>query len=129
MIATASHALVMVVDDDEDIRNTMQLVLESFGYRVVTAADGAEALRKLAAAETLPAVILLDLWMPVLNGEQFRAAQMNDPHLAAVPVVAMSGDTSVAAKARALHLLEALKKPIELDALLAVVARYCRRAA
>src|SRR3954470_12387725 len=90
---------VLVVDDDPDIRESVRLVLEDEGYEVEEAADGAAALALLRAATTRPDVILLDLMMPVMNGWQFRAAQLADDDLADIPVIVLSADSNLSEKA------------------------------
>lgn len=117
--------LVMVVDDDPDIRTMMELVLEGSGYAVTSAADGAEALHKLVQGAGLPCVILLDLRMPGMDGQQFREAQLSDPRLSHVPVTVVSGDGDIAARATALGTDHYLMKPVALEALLEEVGRYC----
>lgn len=114
---------VMIVDDDLDIGITMQLALETHGYHVVVAHDGAEALQELGASE-LPCLILLDLMMPGMNGQQFRTAQLRDPALAAIPVVVLSGDYKIDERAAELG-VEGLSKPIQLLELLAKVEQFC----
>jgi CheY-like chemotaxis protein len=116
---------VMVVDDDPDICMTMQIALESFGYCVITASDGAEALRKLETVEA-PCLILLDLMMPGMNGQQFREAQLRNAALAEIPVVVLSGDYKVNERAAEMG-VEGLGKPIELPLLLAKVEQFCGR--
>ncbi len=112
-----------MVDDDEDLRMTVTMVLTEEGYRVVEAANGVEALARLRDGP-LPDVILLDLMMPVMNGEQFLQVQRADPSIADVPVVVMT-----AAGARAVELLPGLAparvllKPVALEALLEAVDR------
>lgn len=113
----------MIVDDDPDICMSVQIVLEAFGYRVTTASDGAEALRKLASDEA-PCLILLDLMMPGMNGQEFREAQLRDPALAQIPVVVLSGDYKVDERAAKMG-VEGLGKPIELPLLLAKVEQFC----
>lgn len=114
---------VMIVDDDPDICMTMQIALEAYGYRVTTASDGAEALHKLETGED-PCLILLDLMMPGMNGQQFREAQLRNPVLAEVPVVILSGDYKVDERAAEMG-VEWLGKPIELPHLLAKVKQFC----
>lgn len=114
---------VLVVDDDPDVCETLQTVLEVSGYRVAAAANGLEALKTLRSG-LRPCLVLLDLMMPVMNGLEFRAEQRSDPAIAAVPVVVVSGDHHVAEKATEMG-LEGLAKPIDIDDLLQLVARFC----
>jgi CheY-like chemotaxis protein len=114
---------VMIVDDDTDICATVQIVLEVYGYRVITASDGAEALHKLETEEA-PCLIILDLMMPGMNGQQFREAQLQNPALADIPVVVLSGDYKVNERAAAMG-VEGLGKPIEVSQLLAKVEQFC----
>jgi len=113
----------MVVEDDFDIRDTLAQILEAEGYSVSGAANGAEALEVLEKGAT-PALILLDLMMPVMNGWQFRAEQLKRPELADIPVVVISADAGVGKKAEAIGAADSLKKPVPLETLLDVVSRY-----
>jgi CheY-like chemotaxis protein len=114
---------VMVVDDDDDIRETISGLLAQRGFQVTTAADGNDALQQLRSGD-LPGLILLDLMMPSMSGEEFRAWQMNDPRLAAVPVVVLSGAGMVDEVGKKMK-VEAISKPIELTILVDTVKRYC----
>jgi signal transduction histidine kinase len=87
---------ILVVDDDEDIRQTLATLLEAEGYDVNLAVDGADALRALADAP-LPDVILLDLAMPRVDGREFRLRQRNDPRLAGIPVIVISAERGMTA--------------------------------
>jgi CheY-like chemotaxis protein len=118
---------VLVIDDDRDIRDTIQELLEGEGYSVATAENGAAALQKLRHVR--PQLILLDLMMPVMDGASFREAQMNDESLAAIPTVVMSARNDPGKEAGPLLVRACLSKPIELDDLLALVAHYCRGSA
>ena len=91
---------VLVVDDERDVQALVRLVLERQGYDVDAASDGREALAKIEARR--PDLVLLDLMMPVMNGWQFRAKQLQDPALAEIPVIVMSAsdDEDVPAVAR-----------------------------
>lgn len=115
---------VVVVDDDFDIRAMLTVVLEMEGYQVVAASNGREALHRMRNGQPV-ALVLLDLMMPVMNGWQFRAAQIADPSIAAVPVVVLSGAGNVPRETAAIDVAGYLRKPIDLDALLATVKRYC----
>jgi CheY-like chemotaxis protein len=116
---------VLVVEDDADLRGALAAVLEVEGYVVVEAAHGAQALEQLRAAASTFCMILLDLFMPTMNGWAFRAEQMKDPDLAAIPVVVVSADATAATKARALGVVDYMTKPIDFDRLLSVVERHC----
>lgn len=114
--------LVMVVDDDEDVREVTQLVFEAAGYRVRTASDGLSAWRELCRGEK-PRRILLDLMMPQMDGEQFLR-NLRSSSMANIPVVIMSGHGSAQEKARELQADGCLTKPFDLDQLLATVRRF-----
>jgi DNA-binding response OmpR family regulator len=117
---TAAAPYVLVVDDDLDIREAVETVLAMHSVTVRTAGDGADALRILRAEPALPCLILLDLMMPGMNGFEFRAEQLRDPTLRAIPTVILSGGGDLEQKAAALD-LPAYKKPIELGILLDLV--------
>lgn len=116
---------VLVVDDDEDIRDSIQSLLELRGYTVGTAADGASALARMRSGPP-PALVLLDFMMPGMNGEDFRAAQLRDPALATVPVVLLTGAGERAGAARVN--VERMAKPIDLQLLFDTVQRFCKPA-
>lgn len=120
VVAGDLRGYVLIVDDDDDIRETLEVILASRGYRCRAASDGAEALA-LMRANQLPDVVLLDMMMPGMNGAQFRAQQLEDPRLASVPLVVMSGDTKADEKAAALGAVRCLKKPIDIADLIAAV--------
>jgi CheY-like chemotaxis protein len=115
---------ILVVDDDAAIREALTAVLEDEGYAVRTAANGRDALQLLRAGGPRPALILLDLTMPVMSGGEFREEQRRDPALAQIPVVVLSADRSVQAKAAAVQAQGYLAKPVEIDVLLETVSRY-----
>ena len=119
--AGTTVVVAMVVDDDRDIRETVAEVLEDEGYTVVTAENGADALALLERVR--PQVILLDLSMPVMSGEQFRQRQLADPALAAIPTVVMSATDRIHEKTRALQLHGTIPKPVDLEVLVSTVAR------
>lgn len=115
-------ANILVVEDNDDVREMMAVTLELEGHEVSTAVNGRDALNKLRAGER-PCVILLDLMMPVMNGWEFRRAIERDPILKSVPVVIVS-----AATAELLHNADAaayLAKPLDMEQLLHVVGGFC----
>src|SRR6266404_1979707 len=89
MPRSVPHCPVLIVEDDEDLREMMaqQLTLEGFHAAAVT--NGREALQYLHEAAR-PDVILLDLMMPVMDGWEFRRQQQADPEIAPVPVIVLS---------------------------------------
>jgi CheY-like chemotaxis protein len=118
------RARVAVVEDDGDIRDLVVQLLVDLGFESVGYPDGRAALAALRGAPQLPSVILLDLEMPVMDGWQFRAAQLADPALARIPVVITSGSNTSGIEADAV-----LPKPYETSKLCEVVARLSLRAA
>ena len=121
-MTAAERGPIMVVDDDEDVREIVRMLFEADGYRVLTAADGLEAWRAISLGER-PAVILLDLMMPHMDGEQFLH-KLRTSTLGSVPVVIMSGHTSARERARQLRAADCLTKPFDLDELLRTVDRF-----
>lgn len=88
---------VLIVDDDDELRDTLAEALSVEGYDVTVASNGREALDRLATNlkdNQLPSVVLLDLLMPVMNGWEFCAAVKGDPATAQIPIVGMSGAVS-----------------------------------
>lgn len=110
---------VLVVDDDEDIRDLLSLILCLEGYEVQGAVDGVDALESLRSSR--PSVILLDMMMPRLDGEGFLKAMRNNPQTADIPVVITSGHQAARQKAAELGVAGCLVKPIELTDLLRVL--------
>lgn len=122
--ATQATCTVLVIDDDRDIRETLQEILETEGYEVKTARNGADGLAR--ARELRPALILLDLFMPVMDGAEFRQQQLKDAELAHIPVVIVSAAAGLEERIAALGVAAHLEKPLDLDHLFEIVGRYCR---
>jgi CheY-like chemotaxis protein len=118
-------ALVLVVEDDQDIRESIAETLEEEGFSVVTAAHGGIAMENLRRAARRPSLILLDLMMPVMNGWEFCAELRKDGANSEIPIVVLSGDARVSDHASSLGAIDVLAKPITLAQLLDVVKRYC----
>jgi CheY-like chemotaxis protein len=116
---------ILLVEDDVDIRLDLADILRAEGYDVNTAANGQEALEFLGQNSGQVGLILLDLMMPVMNGWDFRARQLEEPTLTAIPVVLLSGAGDVARHALALKTAGYLIKPLRLDSLLGIVSRLC----
>jgi CheY-like chemotaxis protein len=115
----SSHT-VLLVEDEEELRETMREALELHGYSVVAASDGQAALEELERIEHI-CMVLLDLLMPRMNGWDFLAEMRTRPALAAVPVIIHSSAASQAPQGAT----RVLRKPLELERLLSVVREYC----
>jgi CheY-like chemotaxis protein len=116
-------AIVLLVEDNDDVREMMALALQlGGGHTVWTAANGEQALELLKSGSR-PNLILADLMMPVMNGWEFRDALMKDPDLSTIPVVVISAVTGELAH---LGSTEYLSKPVDIDRLLDLVGEHCR---
>ena len=115
---------ILIVDDDAATRAAVALLLRLTGYETAEAADGQEALSYLRA-NPAPALILLDLMMPVMDGWQFLAERHSEPALTAIPVVIFTAAGGLESPAlRALGAEDILHKPADPDELLAAVRHY-----
>lgn len=116
--------VVLVVEDDLDIRETVIDALLDEGYTAIGAVDGVDALQQLRAMQDLPELILLDLMMPRMNGMEFCAEKNADPRWSAIPIVILSADAQAAQRAQACGAADCLRKPVKLDMLYATVSRF-----
>lgn len=115
---------VLVVEDDEDVSDAIAGALEDAGYVVSVAENGAVALEHLRAQAALPSLVLLDLMMPVMDGEELLHHLKEEPSLAEIPVVVLTADASVAGAAERLGARAGVRKPISLSELLSVVSAH-----
>jgi CheY-like chemotaxis protein len=111
--------VILVVDDELDIRELIAEALVLDGYRVRTAPNGKIAVRR--ARLNRPDLIVLDLMMPVMSGWEFMEAQQEDRGLASIPVIVVSAALDAQAESAAMF----LRKPFDIDTLLSTVARLC----
>ena len=116
----ARERLVLVVDDDPDILQTLALCLSTEGYGVAMAANGQEALDVLRREK--PAVILLDLMMPVMDGWQF-ITEIDQRGWRKSPILILSADRAVQGHANRLRADAFLAKPFDLEELLGKVSQ------
>jgi len=115
---------VLVVEDDTDIRETVAELLVEEGYDVRSASSGQDALEWLYREEGVPDVILLDLMMPIMDGWTFYDNLQKEARWATLPIVVISADANVQEKAARLNPVACLRKPVGIDELLGVVARF-----
>jgi len=117
-MATAAHSVVLVVEDEEESRETLRELLELEGYQVQTAVNGREALDKIEVM--VPCIILLDLFMPVMNGWQVLDRLRADGRLATIKVL-----VTTSAAENTPSDVPVFVKPLDLDRLIRVVDAAC----
>jgi CheY-like chemotaxis protein len=116
--SATSASCVLIVDDEDDTRETLREAIEMIGCTALLAANGAEAMQVLAACR--PCLIILDLMMPVMTGEQVLDNLRKQPALAGLPVLI---STSIPSRAPAG--LPVLPKPIDLAMLWDRIRQNC----
>jgi len=119
-----ARAPVLLIDDHDDVREGLRMLLEADGWIVETARDGREALNKIAGG-LRPCIILLELMSPVMNGLEFRQELRDHPQLLPIPILAYSGLKNVQANARLWTANRSAPLPIEIDRLIAAVRHSC----
>lgn len=115
---------VLVVEDDADTRETLSAILKRKGYRVATSTDGADALAYLHTSPA-PALILLDLVMPVMDGWAFLDERTRNSSLRNIPVIVISGESGVQERVSNAHAAY-MQKPVRPDLLLEAISDYSR---
>src|SRR5436309_1072634 len=120
---------ILVVDDEVSVRHLLQVMLTTEGYEPLLAANGAEGLQ--LAHEHLPALVILDWMMPVLDGLATLQALRNDAATAHIPVVMLTARQGDSAMAQAMvHGADFyMNKPFDAEEMLAVVRRFVRNGA
>jgi CheY-like chemotaxis protein len=121
----APGAVVMVVEDDVEIRESLLDILSDHGYAALGAANGRDALDKLKRSERLPCIILLDLMMPVMDGTAFREEQRRTPPFDRIPVVIISAYRDLNDRVKGLDAAAHLKKPIGVEDVIGAVRKWC----
>lgn len=118
---------VLIVDDDEDVRDVFKSILALAGFDVVEAGGGAEGLKLLRSDKAIR-LVLLDLTMPEMDGWRFRHEQRSDPRLSQIPTIIVSGEPLAHIVDEELRAADYLSKPVGRDHLVGVVAKYCEPA-
>jgi CheY-like chemotaxis protein len=113
---------VLVVEDHAETREMVVLYLARHQISVATASNAFEALDAVRAAP--PAVILLDLMMPQLSGQQFRRFLSADPRLAAIPILVVSASPNADEESQRIGAVACIHKPVDLDGMLSIIKRY-----
>lgn len=120
-VSGQDRKLILVVDDDAQVRSALRACLEHSGYRVREARSGAQALEQLTDAS--PSLIVLDLTMPGMAGAAFVAALRQRGLSPAIPILLLSANDDVWRVAEELGLGSYLKKPLRFPALLQAVTQ------
>ncbi len=118
---------VLIVDDDEVSRTNLASVLGAQGFRTLLAADGRQAIELIRRTGWRPAVIVLDLMMPVMDGYQFLAIQAEDDLLCDIPVVLLTAHRAEDAR-RFAAVRGVMPKPFAMSTLLVLLREVCRQA-
>jgi CheY-like chemotaxis protein len=122
--ATSCHRRsILLVEDDQEIRESLKDALELEGYEVVGAANGREALDTLPIMGK-PCLILLDLMMPVMNGWEFAEALQEDEDLAEIPIIVVTAFGQELQRSR-IATRDVIPKPVDLDRLFRSVKCSC----
>src|SRR5690606_32731818 len=116
-------ATLLLVEDEEAIREVMEAVLQAEGYCVVSTGNGADALDVLRDG-LRPCMIILDLMMPVMDGWQFRLAQLRDPELLKIPTVVYTAVGNVRETVENLNVAGGFEKG-DFAEMLRFVAQFC----
>jgi CheY-like chemotaxis protein len=114
----AAHPVILVVEDEEESRESLRELLEMEGYDVQTATNGREALDKLDSME--PCIILLDLFMPVMDGWQFLETLRSDGRLARLKIL-----VTTSAASNTPTDVPVFVKPLDFDKLLRTLDHFC----
>ena len=112
---------ILVVDDDELIREALKELLEIKGYSVSTATTGQEALNLIDRPSNI-GLIILDLMMPVMDGQTFINIQQKNGNPVKIPIVVLSG---ISDQVNIPGVLKCLKKPVDLQSLLKIIEQTC----
>jgi two-component system, chemotaxis family, chemotaxis protein CheY len=112
---------IMIVDDDESIREFVEVFLSGEGYEVVAAPHGAAALEMIQ--KVIPALILLDMRMPIMDGWEFAQAyrEMPEPH---APLVVLTAALDAGEESEEIEADDYVAKPFDLEELLGVVRKH-----
>lgn len=112
---------ILIIEDDQDIRDNLSELLESEGYAVALAENGKVGLENLEHGIVKPGLILLDLMMPVMDGRTFLAKIKDLPNISNIPIVVISAGTEkIEGKIAGF-----MKKPLDLDEVITAAVKFC----
>jgi len=118
------HA-VLVVENHDDFREALEVLVSSTGLDVIAVHRGADALDHLRRDARRWCLVLLDWWLADMTGEEFRQQQLADPRIADVCLAVVTGDASAQEKARGLGVEYFLLKPVDPELVLRLLSHHC----
>ena len=121
-----TRQIILVVEDDEPLRNLMESLLLMEGFDVRGAVDGPQALRLIA--EQTPDLIVLDLMLPWMNGIEVLTTLRQQPHLLTVPVLVTTGTATTPFDLRSFNPVRVMRKPLDVDTIVPTVRGLLERA-
>ena len=116
-----SNCKILIIDDDEDVRESLIALLNGEGYDAAGAHSGLAALTTMTWQRYLPDVILLDLIMPTMDGEKFHAVVQKHPRWSRIPILLCTGNGAPVT----IPVFGVLQKPFDLDEMLALIKNAC----
>jgi CheY-like chemotaxis protein len=120
--------MILIVEDDDEVREMIRAILDAEGYRTQGATNGREALQLLGRSRELPDLILCDLRMPISGGEELLESLLPHEHLRTIPFVFMTGEAELLRDPPVSSRMPAvLAKPLDTDILLGIVREHCQR--
>jgi CheY-like chemotaxis protein len=120
---------LLIVEDDEIIRESLVEFLADHGYDARSAIHGREALDQLQSDPEQPCLVVLDLMMPVMDGTELREEMLRDPKLASIPVIVISAYRDLTERVKHMGPVDVLPKPLKLPELLTLVEQHCSKVA
>lgn len=116
--------LIFIIEDDLDLRESLEALLESEKFRVASAGDGLEAIALLKEMTELPVLILLDWMMPRMDGAGFCVARESIAVVRDIPIVILTADGKLDQKMKIACAVAGLNKPIDIDVLLSTIRKF-----
>lgn len=118
------NKIILLIEDDADIRESITDLLESEGYQLFTADNGLSGLKTLSTMNPLPSLILVDMMMPQMGGHDFCMEKSKIENYRQVPVVLMSADSDLEQKTKDAGATGYIKKPLDIYKLIAEVDKF-----
>jgi len=125
-VVSLTRKSILVVEDDEPLRNLMESLLLIEGFEVRSAVDGPQALRLID--EQTPDLIVLDLMLPWMNGIEVLTTLRQQPHLLSVPVLVTTGTATSTFDLRSFNPVRVMRKPLDVDTIVSTIRSLLERA-